>query len=210
MHFLVSRLRNRNCQSFETKVCPDRNIKYCGVINEDSEDSDLNYESLEIVDERNGAIFDGIQENKNIFWISPKRSVRNQKPQHQQQNFQEQLFDMIFLNRYNPKARKNVNKSKTEDPERIERIKSVDSSTNARTFAMILKEAGFQSPTDLYSLTDYSTLDSIGWIPNMDKRFMKIISKQYVFLSPILFLITYLPSAVFVLMFYLCSSETFG
>ena len=171
----------------------------------------MNCESLEIVDEINGAILDGIQENRNIFWISPKRTVRN-KPQNQQQNFQEQLFDMIFLNRYNPNANKNMKKSRTEmeDPERIERIKSVDSSSNARTFAMILKEAGFQSGTDLYSLTDYSTIDSFGWMPNIDKRSRKIISKQFVILSPILFLIIYLPSTVLVLMFYFSSSEIFG
>ena len=189
--------------------CNDRKIRHCGIISEESEDSELNCDSLEIVDERNGTILDGVKENKNIFWISPERTARNVSL-NQQQHFQDQLFDMIFLNRYKPKDART--QKRKEDPEKIERLKIVDS--NVKTFSMILKEAGFMSQeenhNEMYSLTDYSTQDSNGWMPNVDKKSMKIISKQFMILSPILFFLTYLPSIVLVLMFYFSSSKTFG
>ena len=220
-------------------------VRHRGLMSEQSADScaDLAWDAageLQIIDERRGGVLTlgGVKQDTNIVWVAPapdralapapEDNSTLERPQSP--TFHEQIFDMLFLNKY---QKKKLQKSgyetfesntvrEFEDPDKIERLDSArttsDESPGVKTLSMILREAGFDVPDheDSASLDvdmgDFSSVcdnSSDFWLSYYHKRSQRIICRQFLVLSPLLFLLLYLPSSVLVLMFYCSDMETF-
>ena len=191
-------------------------LQHGGVISEESEDTDLECESLQIIDERGGGVLDGKRGlgGHSIVWVSPERRERRD------QSFQEYLFDMLFLNKYKSKKFRRIGgglQLVKEDPDKIERVTPAGSEGSAsprvKTLSMILQEAGFEVPGDEGSLETsviFGPRHSDNWLSHFDKTTQRILCQQFIFVSLILFIFLHLTSVVLVAMFYCSASNIFG
>ena len=191
-------------------------LQHGGVISEESEDTDLECESLQIIDERGGEVLDGRRGvgGHSIVWTSPERR------EGRDQSFQEHLFDMFFLNKYKSKKFRRIGgglQLVKEDPDKIERVTPAGSEGSAsprvKTLSMILQEAGFEVPGDEGSLETsviFGPRHSANWLSHFDKTAQRILCLQFIFVSLILFIFLHLTSVVLVTMFYCSSSNIFG
>ena len=221
-------------------------LRHRGLISEQSADScaDLAWDAageLQIIDERRGGVLTlgGVKQDTNIVWVAPAPAPdpalapedNSTLERPQSPTFHEQIFDMLFLNKY---QKKKLQKSgyetfesntvrEFEDPDKIERLDSArttsDESPGVKTLSMILREAGFDVPdhddsasldVDLGDFSSVCDNSSDFWLSYYHKRSQRIICRQFLVLSPILFLLLYLPSSVLVLLFYCSDMETFG
>ena len=197
-------------------------------------DTDIDCESIKIVNERQGQILHGMKtRNKNkIVWVEESISSRRRKPRKSNRKVMtEQIFDMIFMG---AKPRQYQSKDLKRDPEKIERLRSDSDTQSIETICIRpssstfewqrLRDVGLDASTSS-SISFYGNesatylfIIQIGlkycpdetsnyWLSFSYKSSMVTICQQLVLISPGLFFVAHLPSIIMLFLFYLGPSD---